>query len=245
MGGVRTIGRAVEVRRVAIGPAIQRDQRAATGSVGRTQRRGAIAVAVKIGIGAQRERPRNNTRRIDAGSRLAAAASKRATQLPGPQIESCRRASVDGATLATFRTQRQTALTAAPREDLHHSSDRRRPIHAGQVASHDLDAIDRVERDPADRRRPAGARIQSHTVDQHQHLRRVRAAQEQRCGRAAPAGLRELHAGFPAEHRYEFDRLPSIDVGPRNDRCGRQRVIDRLRLAGGSDDREGQLRHRL
>ena len=131
--------------------------------------------------------PKNRRR----GVRRPARCSRR--RRPSGRCRRCRRrrryAAVAGGDARAFELAR---------EDLDHAADRVRAPVARARTAHDLDALDRIERQLLERERAGVGRRRAHAVDQHQHVIGVRAAQEQRgllarrrrCGRdrCRPAG---------------------------------------------------------
>src|SRR4029079_11507226 len=66
------------------------------------------------------------------------------------------------------------------REDLDHAADRIRTPVARARTAHDLDALDRVDRQLFERERTGVDRRRTHAVDEHQRVIRICAAQGQR-----------------------------------------------------------------
>src|SRR5688500_2977120 len=65
---------------------------------------------------------------------------------------------------------RRIAGPVAPGEDLDHAADRLGAVQAGTRATHDLDALDLVDRQVLESDQAGGGRTGAYAVDQHQHM---------------------------------------------------------------------------
>ena len=110
------------------------------------------------------------------------------------------------------RSRPRRADLELAREDLDHAADRVGAPVARARTAHDLDALDRIERQPFERERAGVRRRRAHAVDQHEHVIRVRAAQEQRSLLARAAGAVEIDAGLQTQHIEHVARAARVDV---------------------------------
>ena len=243
--GGRTVGGRVEVCAVALRPGRQSDRRGVAQPLLDPQHAAALAVAVEIGIGAGRERPRYDLRGINRRERLAAARGGGGRQPRLPEGPAGAEAAAGGRAAARLGTHHNlVALRGAAREDLDHATDGLGAVQARQVAAHDLDAIDGVDADAAERGKAAGRGVQPHAVDQHQQLSAAGAAREHRGLAAGAAASHELQSGLPAQQFDQFGGLHALEIGARQHRDRRQRLV-KLLLDPGAADHHGRERCRL
>ena len=119
-------------------------------------------------------------------------------------------------------------VRAAARDDVDDAADRVGAVQRRARALDDLDALDELGRDVLHRRRADGAGIDAQAVDQHQHVVRLRAAQEQRSLLAGAAEARHLDAG------HEAQRVAEVGGRPRRGRRGESRSTLARTSAGGT-----------
>src|SRR5690606_31242316 len=120
-------------------------------------------------------------------------------------------------------------------EDLDHATDRVRTPVACTRTAHDLDALDRVDRQLFERERASVRRCDAHAVDEDQYLVGIGAAQEQRSLRAGAAGAVQVYTGLQAQDLEHVARGARIDVLARDDAHVGQGRVDRLHDARGGD----------
>ncbi len=128
------------------------------------------------------------------------------------------------------------AVGARPREDLHDAADGVRAVERREGPARDLDAVDVLRRQP----RPVVAgevrRVHPHAVDEHERLRRVGAAREERSQRARRAVLRQVEAGHRAQHVRDDGGLVLLELLARDDGDRRADVFLVFRRRGRRDD---------
>ena len=98
-----------------------------------------------------------------------------------------------------FEVEARRMVTALFRKDLHDPADRTRTVQRRHIAVDHFDVVDLIERHLRELRGAESRRLDAHAVDQHERLRRRRAAQEHPRRRARPAVARDLHAGRERE----------------------------------------------
>ena len=101
---------------------------------------------------------------------------------------------------------------AAAREYLDHAADRIGAVKARRGAAQNLDMVDLLERNRFERSRAIARRADAQSVEQHQRVAAVGAAQEDRARRAGPAVHRDLYAWDAGEQFGEALRACARDL---------------------------------
>ena len=122
-------------------------------------------------------------------------------------------------------------LGAAAREHLDHAADRVGAVQARRRSAQHLDALDLVERNRLERRGPGRRRGETNAVDQHQRLRRIRAAQEHAGHRRRSAVLDDFGAGLPLQQLGETLHAGARDLVAADDGDVGEEVHRRLQAA--------------
>ena len=135
----------------------------------------------------------------------------------------------------------QTLLSTASGENLNHTTNRITAVnHRTRAAQHfhTLDLLDvQMLQIAVARSRVADAL----TIDQHQALRRLRAANIDSRQTAAPTGLRHLHTRHATQQVRHVARLQAVDVFTGEYGVGGAAVVACFDLAVGGDQRVRQL----
>ena len=179
-------------------------------------------IAVRIG--------RRVGRRVACRETVGAAPRERRRKTRGRCRVAQPRAAGERRLLRATAAQRQLDLRRgrAAGHDVHHAPDRLRPMHRGQIAADDLDALDLFRQQMLPGRRAEVGPLQWHAVDQHQGLATVGATQEQRRLRSHRAGLPDVDGGQHAKQRRQIGGLCRLDLLARDDTGGRQGIGQRL-----------------
>ncbi len=177
-------------------------------------------------------------RRVARARRKARAVQPRDAegQVPLLTAESARDARAPRVVVAETRLRAQAGVVAAARDHVDHAADRVRAVERRARALDDLDALDQLGRDVLDRGAADGAGVDAQPVHQHQHVVRLRAAQEQRGLLARPAEARHLDARARAQHVAQVGGGLALELGGRNDLHIRQHAIRGNLRAGRRDD---------
>ena len=132
------------------------------------------------------------------------------------------------------------------REHLDDAAQRVGPVKAGCGATQYLDALDLLQGDRFQRCGAAGRRADAQSIDEHQRLSGVRAAEKHAAGRSRPAIGDDLDTGLTLQQGSESPRASTRDFLRADDRDVGQQVGQRLLGAHRSDDhgRDARLRAR-
>ncbi len=132
-------------------------------------------------------------------------------------------------------SQRTTALA---REELDDTANGLGAVEARARATHDLDALDLVDRDQLQGRLPRGGGADADPVDEDEHMAGIRTPQEHGGLLAEATAIGDLQTGHPAQDLVDRLHLAALDLFARNDGDRGQGLIRRLGGAGrGYDDR--------
>ncbi|CAJ3867081.1 Uncharacterised protein [Burkholderia pseudomallei] len=207
------------------------------------QRRGCALVQIAVRVRIRLRLARGIERREAVGLQPR---ERHAERRPAVRIEPARCARALRlrviAAVARGKIEARRVIAAVLREHLHDAADRARAVQRRHVAVHHFDALDLIERQLGDLRLPEARRIDAHAVDQHERLRRLRAAQEKARARARPAVAHDLRAGREREQAGQIGRAAVGDVARIEERRLWNRVGEPLRPAPRGDDDRRELR---
>ena len=125
---------------------------------------------------------------------------------------------------------------AAPREDLDHAADGVRAVQARERPTHDLDALDAVERDVVPAGRAQRGRAVAHAVDQQQRVAALEPAQRHRGRLAQPAVAPELQPALAGQQLGQRAARSRLDARAVDDADLGQGLVHTLRRTAGGDD---------
>ena len=130
-------------------------------------------------------------------------------------------------------------------DDVHHAADGVRAVERRLRAAHDLDALDRVERDLRQLRRAEGRALHTHAVHEHLDLVGVGAADADARVAAEPSEALDVHAGDLSHDLLELGVVVRFQLVLADDRHrGAELFARRLDFRRRDDDRLGMFHFR-
>ncbi|MNP30063.1 hypothetical protein D3C76_1231210 [compost metagenome] len=135
----------------------------------------------------------------------------------------------------------QAGAAAAAGKDLDHAADGVAAIHRRARAAQDFHAFDLIDVEKLQATVTGRGIGDAHTVDQHQALSCLGAADENARQAAAATGRRDLHAGHAGQQVGDAARLQAVDVGAGEHGVGGAGGGARFDLTIGADEHVGEL----